>query len=160
LLENKIIFWLLNTKQEATHTNSDLVAPNKNTYQWAFKIYIWWGSYHKKKNFRFCNSKALLIKRDRRGRDRTVVGITIILCNQCQSPLQLSRGVLDTTLCDKVCQWLAAGRCFSPGTQVSSSNKTDRHDITEILLTVAFNTITITMLLKKYKKTFWRFYEV
>jgi hypothetical protein len=37
--------------------------------------------------------------------------------------------VLDTTLCDKVCQWLAAGRLFSPGTPVSSSNNTDRHDI-------------------------------
>ena len=26
------------------------------------------------------------------------------------------RGVLDTTLCDKVCQWLATGRWFSTGT--------------------------------------------
>ena len=47
------------------------------------------------------------------------------------------RGVLDTTLCDKVCRWLATGRWFSPGTPVSSTNKTDRHDITEILLKVA-----------------------
>jgi hypothetical protein len=39
-----------------------------------------------------------------------------------------------TTLCDKVCQWLAAGQWFSPGTPVSSTNKTDHHDITEILL--------------------------
>jgi hypothetical protein len=31
---------------------------------------------------------------------------------------------------------------FSPGTLVSSTNKTDRHDITEILLKVALNTIT------------------
>jgi len=30
---------------------------------------------------------------------------------------------------------------FSPGSPVSSSNKTDRHDITEILLKVALNTI-------------------
>jgi hypothetical protein len=51
------------------------------------------------------------------------------------------RGVLDTTLCDKVCQWLATGRWFSPGTPVSSTNKTDRHDITEILLKAALNTI-------------------
>jgi hypothetical protein len=43
------------------------------------------------------------------------------------------RGVLDTTLCDKVCQSLAAGRWFSPGTPVSSTNKTDLHDVTEIL---------------------------
>ena len=28
-----------------------------------------------------------------------------------------------------------------PGTQVSSTNRTDRHDITEILLKVALNTV-------------------
>ena len=50
--------------------------------------------------------------------------------------------VLDTTLGDQVCQWLEAGRWFSPGNPVSSTNKTDRHDITEILLKVALNTIT------------------
>ena len=55
------------------------------------------------------------------------------------------RGVLDTTFCDKTCQWLAAGRLFSPGTPVFSTNKTYRHDITEILLKVALNTITITL---------------
>jgi hypothetical protein len=32
-----------------------------------------------------------------------------------------------------------SGQCFSPGT---STNKTDCHDITEILLKVALNTIT------------------
>jgi hypothetical protein len=53
-------------------------------------------------------------------------------------PLRL--GVLDTALCNKVCQWLAAGSWFSSGTPVSSSNKSDIHDINEILLKVAFNT--------------------
>ena len=33
------------------------------------------------------------------------------------------------------------GRCIFPGTPVSSTNKTDRHDITEIVLNVALNTI-------------------
>jgi hypothetical protein len=33
---------------------------------------------------------------------------------------------------------------FSPGTSVFSTNKTDRHDITEILLKVALNTIKQT----------------
>jgi len=72
-----------------------------------------------------------LTQRDRRGRDRKVVGYTgswiyNYLCNQCLSPLKLwvrtpfSQCVLDTTLCDSVCQWLAAGRWFSPGTPVSS----------------------------------------
>jgi hypothetical protein len=44
-------------------------------------------------------------------------------------------------LCDNVCQLLATGRWFSSGTPVSSTNKTDRHLITEILLKVALNTI-------------------
>ena len=43
--------------------------------------------------------------------------------------------------------WLAAGRWFSPGTAVSSINKTDRHDITEILLKKLLNTITLTLIL-------------
>jgi len=58
---------------------------------------------------------------------------------------QLRRGLLDTTLCDKVCQWLATGRYFFPGTPVSSTNKTERHDITEIMLKMALNTITLTL---------------
>jgi hypothetical protein len=56
---------------------------------------------------------------------------------------QLRLGVLDTTLYDIVCQWLAAGRWFSTDTPVSSTNKTDRHNIAEILLKVALNTITL-----------------
>ena len=69
------------------------------------------------------------------------------LCNQCISPLMLwvrtplRWGVLDTTLCDKICQWLVTGQWFFPGTPVSSNNKTDSHDIAEILLKVALNTI-------------------
>jgi hypothetical protein len=35
-------------------------------------------------------------------------------------------------------EWLATGRWFSPSRP--STNKTDRHDITEILLKVALNT--------------------
>jgi hypothetical protein len=45
--------------------------------------------------------------------------------------------VLDTILCDEVCQWLAAGLWVAPGTPVSSTNKIDHHNITEILLKVA-----------------------
>ena len=69
------------------------------------------------------------------------------LYSQCLSPLKLwvrtllRRGILDTTLCDKVYHWLAIGQWFSPGTPVSSTNKTDRHHISEILLKVALNTI-------------------
>ena len=69
------------------------------------------------------------------------------LCNQCLSPLMwvpISIRVRCTKLWDKVCQWLATGRWFSPGPPVSSTNKTDCHDITEILLKVALNIIKQT----------------
>jgi hypothetical protein len=58
------------------------------------------------------------------------------MCNHlsCEFKTRSWLGVLDTTLCDKVCQWLATGWWFS-------TNKTDRHDITEILLKVTLNTI-------------------
>ena len=51
----------------------------------------------------------------------------------------LRRCVLDI-VCDKICQCLAAGWWVSP---VSSTNKTDRHDITELLLKVALNTVKL-----------------
>ena len=41
------------------------------------------------------------------------------------------------SMCDKVCQWLVAGRWLTPGTPLFFTNKTVRHDITEILLKVA-----------------------
>ena len=44
------------------------------------------------------------------------------------------RDVLITTLCDKVCQ--------RPGIPVSSTNKIDSHDITDIFVKMVLNTIT------------------
>jgi hypothetical protein len=45
-----------------------------------------------------------------------------------------------STASDKVYQLLVQGRWFSPGTPASSTTKTGRHDIAEILLKVALNT--------------------
>ena len=56
------------------------------------------------------------------------------------------RGVLDKTLCDKIYERLATGRWLSLDTPVFSINKTDRHDITEILLKVALNIISLNLL--------------
>jgi hypothetical protein len=42
---------------------------------------------------------------------------------------------------DKVYQLIAHGRWFSPGNPDSSMTKTGRHDIAEILLKMALNTI-------------------
>ena len=52
------------------------------------------------------------------------------------------RGVLDTRLCDKVCQGLSTGQWFSTGTLVSSTNKADHNNIIEILK-VSLNTINL-----------------
>jgi hypothetical protein len=56
------------------------------------------------------------------------------------------RGVLDTILCDNICQLIATGWWFSPDLPVSSTNKTDCQNIAEILLKVAFNTIHLTLI--------------
>ena len=53
-----------------------------------------------------------------------------------QYPLQIP-GYPDIICYLPVCQWLAAGQWFSPGILVSSTNKTDCHYITEILLKMA-----------------------
>jgi hypothetical protein len=59
------------------------------------------------------------------------------LCNLCLSRLMLCVRILIrarcTTLCDGVCEWLAAGRWFTLYLPVFSINKTDRHEVTEIL---------------------------
>jgi hypothetical protein len=56
---------------------------------------------------------------------------------QCLSPLMLwvriSTRARCTTLSDKICQWLATGQWFFLGPPVSSTNKTDHHNITEML---------------------------
>jgi hypothetical protein len=50
--------------------------------------------------------------------------------------ITLWRGLLDITLYDKVCSWLVAGRWFSPGTPVSSTNIADHHFYIYALLIV------------------------
>jgi hypothetical protein len=87
-----------------------------------------------------------------RGHDHMIVGfITTCTINdyhhwRCEFEFHSWRGVFDATLCDKVCQWLAIGRWFSLGTPVSSTNKTDHHNITEILLKVGLFTIILVLI--------------
>ena len=90
-----------------------------------------------------CSRPSSFYQRDHRGR-----WIYNYLWNQCLSPLMLWVRIslitrcTDRTLCDKGWQWLATGRWFFLGPPVSSTNTIDCHDITEILLKVALNTIT------------------
>ena len=69
------------------------------------------------------------------------------LCNQCLSSLTLSVPIPlmeRCTRCDNACQLLTVGRWFTP---VHSTNKADRHDISELLLKVALDTIPPTLTL-------------
>ena len=72
------------------------------------------------------------IQRDRRGRYRMVVGFTVTYVisayhhQSCEFESRSCQGVLT---CDR--------------SIVSPTNKTDRHDITEILLKVTLNTSTL-----------------
>jgi hypothetical protein len=83
------------------------------------------------------------------------------LYNQYLSPLKLWVRILLMARCTWyniiVCQWLVTGQWFSRGTLVSSTNKTDHHNITEILLKVTLNTITKTPVLNvwSFLKTFF-----
>jgi len=74
--------------------------------------------------------------------------INSYLCNQChhhwscQFESRSWRGVLDTKVCDTVCQWFAIGRWFSPGTPVSSTNKTDHRDMYMCLGGISFASVS------------------
>ena len=63
---------------------------------------------------------------------------TIVFCNNLEH-------IWKTHYIDNYCQnrmWYARG--YFHNCPVSSTNKTDRHNITEILLKLALNTITLT----------------
>jgi hypothetical protein len=64
----------------------------------------------------------------------------------CEFESQLGRGVRHHVI--KFISDFATGQWFSP---VSSTNKTDRHDITETLLKVALNTINSTNVTSCYQ---------
>jgi hypothetical protein len=75
-----------------------------------------------------------------------MVGVFTTTCainayHSCEFEPRSWQDVLNTTLCDKVCQLLATGQWFSLGTLVSSTNKTYH---TEILLKLALNMINQT----------------
>ena len=66
------------------------------------------------------------------------------LCNQCLNPAHGEVYLIQHYVIKLVSDlWLVGG--FNPGTLVSPPNRIDRHDITEILLKVALNTITQTL---------------
>ena len=89
---------------------------------------------------------VLLKDRDRRGSWIYLQHYTYVV--RCLSPITLwvritLRWVLDTTLCDTVCHWLWQVGGFLRSLRFPPSiTLSDRHDITEILLKLALDTIT------------------
>jgi hypothetical protein len=75
----------------------------------------------------------------------TTCSISVYHHESCEFKSCSWRGVLDTTLCDKVCQC----RWLSLGTPVSPTNKTDIQDITELLLEMALKAINPTIICDK-----------
>jgi hypothetical protein len=62
----------------------------------------------------------------------------------CFGEMMIMSVVTDTIIIYR----LAEGQLFSQGPPVSPTNKTDRHNITEILLTMALNTIKLNQILE------------
>ena len=62
-------------------------------------------------------------------------------------PYLYNQKVAKNVVIHKIYQWykMLYDVCFSQSTLVSSTNKTDCHDITEILLKVALNTINLNL---------------
>ena len=97
------------------------------------------------------------ICRGHRSRNRMVVGFTItcstkaVLHQRCEFVSRSWRGVFYATLCEKVSVTCDRSVVFS-------TNKTDHHDITEILLKVAVTTITLSPLMYVFASIFIQFY--
>ena len=87
------------------------------------------------------------------GYDRMVAGFTPTYMQSVPITTNVfssntTRSEVDSIQHYVICQWLAARRWYFPGIQVSSTNKTDRHVITEILLTLNIKTLTILIVVE------------
>jgi hypothetical protein len=121
-------WWLL---QESSVTNMASWIRTNTEIQYAIMCKFWVGSNEKK--YQTMNvSKYLIFYRSTSTYTNENKGIHDLIKNTVW--VQLRRGLPDTPLYDQVCQWLVAGWWFSTGTLDSSTNKTYRHDIAEILL--------------------------
>jgi hypothetical protein len=119
------------------------------------RLRFWWVKKKKIKtnpifNLILIRLQYIRLKRGCSVRSHMVVGFTTTCAISvyhhlsCEFKSRSWRGVLETNSCDNVCQWLAKSLQFSLGTLVSFTKKTDCNDITEILLKVALNTLTLT----------------
>jgi hypothetical protein len=93
---------------------------------------------------------SAMIDRGHPGRDHMVVGIITTYAisayqHECCEFEQRSGEVYSIQQYVIKFVLLAVGLWFRPGTLASSINKTDSHDVTEILLKVASNTITLIL---------------
>jgi hypothetical protein len=110
--------------------------------QWPVKLFVTLHRYVRKRSYRIINKYIMYIC------NRMVLDLQLLMQSMPITTdhavmlwVRISTRARCTTLCDKVCQWLATGWWFSPGPPVYSTNKNDLHNRTEILLKVALNTI-------------------
>ena len=113
--------------------------------QWPVKLFVTLHRYVRKRSYRIINKYIMYIC------NRMVLDLQLLMQSMPITTdhavmlwVRISTRARCTTLCDKVCQWLATGWWYSPRPPVYSTNKNDRHDITEILLKVELNTIKQT----------------
>jgi hypothetical protein len=109
--------------------------------------------YHFSNQWRYPYGLSTFVMRGRRGLDRMVVGFTTtyaisVYHHWCfefesRSGRDVQHYVIKSVTCDR--------SVFFGGTPVFSINKTDRHNIAEILLKVALTTITLTRILQPYQ---------
>ena len=102
-----------------------------------------------------------MLPRGHHGRDRIIVRFTTICAISAYHHWKSKfkpcswKGVLETTLCDTVCQRIAPDRIggFLRVLRFPPTNKTDRHDIAEILLKVVLNTINLNQMMANQHST-------
>jgi hypothetical protein len=89
-----------------------MIVPNNNIIlkqikQWNCRRLLFFSLYASSDYYEFVSLQISLIEKSK------IVGRYSVKTKKYEFDFQTLQGVLNTTLCDKVCQWLAAGLWFS-----------------------------------------------
>jgi hypothetical protein len=113
-----------------------------NIYLLPLTDFLYFNRFHGSLVWDSCYSENRIIVSER------IFSLACYTCKKCMYPqianistLRYNYANSTRSASDKIYQLLVHGRWFSPSTLVSSTTKTGRHDIAEILLKVASNTI-------------------
>ena len=131
---------------ESWHIQTKSLSYDMPTVDWTININQWLHTIHKGciKIGRFYIVMFFYCLSGRRGHHRMVIGFittyAISVYHHSRCEVESSPGEV-YSIQYNVIKFVSDLRLFFPGTPVSSTNKTDRHNVTEILLTVASNAI-------------------